>query len=585
MLITCLRKSRATSRRLILPTALALLSGVADAAAADKKPARFDWRNDWAVEEGFSLGRDAEGFHFPTALAFVPEPGPAANDPLYFVTELRGTIKVVTNDRRVHVFAEKFFNLPLTVELPANAAEIGLAGICLDPAHGYVFATFAYKDDKSVLRNNVIRFQSRPGTFSLAPTGSTAFPEIFKADRSNQSHQIGPCQVDGDLLYVSVGDGGQRPMGQRLDTTLGKILRMTLDGAPAPDNPFLVPGRRVPTDYIWAAGLRNPFSLKRVGAQLFVAQNGPQTDTFFEVERGRRYLWNGHNWSIALDAPIVFSPSIGPVQLDFLPAGAGLLPAEFEDRFYLASCGGNAGVVIVDYDRARRAARSVPRMLLRFRGGRSQCVTGLAVGPDGLYLAPLFAEPSGTGAILTVRHDPARPHPHLLAQVTDPNALMAQRGCYDCHSRGGHGRDVGPALDPDPLMPELQAWLSSPDYRAQIEAVDRLDAEPFNTYRTARAEVAAATGVDQVRLWMTYRLLEPKFDDPDASMPNVGLTRAEAELLAAFLAKPPDTGLNAWLATRLPKSRYRHTAIAFVAGLALALLLRRASPGFSSVRG
>ncbi|MCI0481371.1 MAG: hypothetical protein L0213_07270, partial [Candidatus Dadabacteria bacterium] len=52
---------------------------------------------------------DTEGYSFPTSIAFVPEPGSGPRDPLYFVTELRGRVKVVTNDRSVHTFAEDIF--------------------------------------------------------------------------------------------------------------------------------------------------------------------------------------------------------------------------------------------------------------------------------------------------------------------------------------------------------------------------------------------------------------------------------------------------------------------------------------------
>ena len=108
-------------------------------AVAVAQQAGFDWRSDWAVEEDFVVRIDSKGYQFPTAIAFVPNPGPNAADPLYFITELRGKVKVVTNDRTVHTFAEKFFHLEPLKELPAGDGEVGLAGICLEPVHGYVF--------------------------------------------------------------------------------------------------------------------------------------------------------------------------------------------------------------------------------------------------------------------------------------------------------------------------------------------------------------------------------------------------------------------------------------------------------------
>jgi hypothetical protein len=47
--------------------------------------------------------------------------------------------------------------------------------------------------------------------------------------------------------------------------------------------------------------------------------------------------------------------------------------------------------------------------------------------------------------------------------------------------------------------------------------------------------VLETTGGVRNALWVTYRLLEPKFDNPDAQMPNLGISRAEAETMATYL--------------------------------------------------
>ena len=109
-----------------------------------------DWREDYAIADGFRIQRDSTGYHLPTAVAFVPEPGPGPKDPLYFVTELRGTLKVVTNDRTVMTFAEGFQHLVPEKELPDHLGEIGMAGICLEPEHGYIFVSYAYADQDGI---------------------------------------------------------------------------------------------------------------------------------------------------------------------------------------------------------------------------------------------------------------------------------------------------------------------------------------------------------------------------------------------------------------------------------------------------
>jgi hypothetical protein len=70
-----------------------------------------DWRDDYEVAEGFRLDVDADNFRFPTSIAVVPNPGESPDSPLYYVTEIRGRVRVVTKNRSVHTFAEIFFRL------------------------------------------------------------------------------------------------------------------------------------------------------------------------------------------------------------------------------------------------------------------------------------------------------------------------------------------------------------------------------------------------------------------------------------------------------------------------------------------
>jgi hypothetical protein len=149
-----------------------------------------DWRNEWQVADGFSLTIDTEGYDFPTTIAFVPNPGSDPKSPLYFVTEIRGKVKVVTNDRSIYTFADLAANQPQE-ELPALSGETGMAGLVLEPEKGYVFVSFAYPDAGNLLRNNIVRFETKPGVFGLQPDSSTSFTEIFAAHPSHLSHQIG----------------------------------------------------------------------------------------------------------------------------------------------------------------------------------------------------------------------------------------------------------------------------------------------------------------------------------------------------------------------------------------------------------
>jgi glucose/arabinose dehydrogenase len=123
--------------------------------------------------------------------------------------------------------------------------------------------------------------------------------------------EFGP---DG-MLYVSTGDGGSggdpQGNGQRLDTYLGKLLRINVDFAEGlhgagdvdeiaymvpTDNPFLAQGEAL--DEIWAYGLRNPwrFSFDRATGDLWmgdVGQNAWEEIDFQPADSagGENYGW------------------------------------------------------------------------------------------------------------------------------------------------------------------------------------------------------------------------------------------------------------------------------------------------------
>lgn len=553
-----------------------------------------DWRADWEVVDGFRLAIDTEGYDLPTAIAFVPEPGNRPNDPLYFVTELRGRVRVVTNDRTVHTFAEGFTSVRPPIELPAAEGEHGVAGICLAPEQGYVFVTFVYQDSAGELRNNILRLDTEPRTFSVRPRAQRSFTEIFAADRSVNSHQIGACQVRDGLLYVSVADGLRPAVSQFVNSTQGKILRMTLDGAPVPGNPFYSDdGARTASDYVWAMGFRNPFGLEAVGDRLFVTENGPSIDRFLEVEEGGNYLWDGREWSIGTNAA-VFSPPVGPVHVEYHPHGSNVFPPEYRDHFYMATAGRSdqAGpaaseaksVLMLDYDFAARRMRSVPRQFLRFRGSGLQIVSGVAFGPDGLYVVPILPGATGRSAILKVIHDPESVHPFVIGRNLGAAELIGRYGCRGCHVIGELGGTAGPSLTSADLVARLTTRLGSAGYLRALAEVDTLDRDPFRQYAKARREVAAAEGVDRVRAWVTYRIMEPRFDAPTSLMPSLGISEGEAALIANYLIESqtaPAQGvahrLMTAVRTRIPTSRHRYSLLAFLAGALMAVGAARVS--------
>jgi glucose/arabinose dehydrogenase len=96
---------------------------------------------------------------------------------------------------------------------------------------------------------------------------------------------------DGEHLYVSSGDRQLGAPAQDTSNTLGTIVRLTLDGAPAPGNPLAAEGGV--SAEIWSWGHRNPLGLEFApDGTLWSSEMGPEGgDELNLVEAGSDYGW------------------------------------------------------------------------------------------------------------------------------------------------------------------------------------------------------------------------------------------------------------------------------------------------------
>ncbi len=96
------------------------------------------------------------------------------------------------------------------------------------------------------------------------------------------------------FLYVTMGersDAATRGQAQQLDSHLGKTLRITTDGAPAPGNPFIGKSGALPE--IWSYGHRNVQASAFDGAgQFWTIEHGPRGgDELNKVRPAVNYGW------------------------------------------------------------------------------------------------------------------------------------------------------------------------------------------------------------------------------------------------------------------------------------------------------
>src|SRR5687768_11097176 len=82
----------------------------------------------WLVRPGYIVEQVQTGLRLPVNIAFVPNPGPDPSDPLYYVTELYGSIQVVRRDGTRSTFATDL----LDYNPEGGSGELGLTGIVVE---------------------------------------------------------------------------------------------------------------------------------------------------------------------------------------------------------------------------------------------------------------------------------------------------------------------------------------------------------------------------------------------------------------------------------------------------------------------
>jgi glucose/arabinose dehydrogenase len=217
--------------------------------------------------EPASVETVASGLALPWDLAFLPD-GSA------LVTEREsGLLRQVTADGTVT-------DVRTFDDLGEPVSMAGLQGLAVSPSYdedGWVYAYYTAAEDSRIVRFRLDSSEEPEPVLTGIPRG-----DIHNGGRI----RFGP---DG-MLYATTGEAGFEPDRAQDPTDLGgKILRMTPDGAPAPDNPD-------PASVVYAWGWRDPQGLAWDDeGQLYASEFGHHhLDELNRVEPGGNYGWPEH---------------------------------------------------------------------------------------------------------------------------------------------------------------------------------------------------------------------------------------------------------------------------------------------------
>jgi glucose/arabinose dehydrogenase len=288
------------------------------------------------------LEQVATGFTQPTTITNAGD-----GSGRIFIVQETGEILIFINGS---VLPTPFLDIS---DLVRQAPEVGLLGLAFHPDYaenGFFYVDYTRVEDGATV---VARYQVSAADPNVADPDSAQI--VLIQPQPGGDHNGGQLAFGPDgYLYVSIGDGGccgdPFRTGQDLETWLGKILRVDVNGddfpgdpernyAVPPDNPFV--NDPVALDEIWAYGVRNPWrcTFDRVTGDFFIADVGQ--DTWEEVNFQPAASNGGENygWSV-LEGMHCYNDDPPGSCDDFLNGGSTLPILEYNHDLGCSITGG-----------------------------------------------------------------------------------------------------------------------------------------------------------------------------------------------------------------------------------------------------
>lgn len=271
-------------------------------------------------------------------------------DGRFLITEKAGRMRIVTTNGTI---GDPIAGVPKV----NDAGQGGLLGLCLDPdfktnrmvywafseagAQGNVtaIAKGRLSDNEKALEQVTVIYRANP-----AYAGNLHYGSRLVFDKSG-------------YLFATTGERSDmvtRPQAQSVTSALGKLIRITKDGAPAPGNPFAGKGNALPE--LYSIGHRNPQGLAfhPETGDLWLNEFGPRGgDELNLIKAGANYGWpiitygieysgetigQGIQQKAGLEQPVYYwDPVVSPSGMTFY---SGDRMAEWKNNLFIGCLSG-----------------------------------------------------------------------------------------------------------------------------------------------------------------------------------------------------------------------------------------------------
>ena len=270
---------------------------------------------------GFKQVTIAQDLERPWGMAWLP-------DGAILITERVGRVKILRNGTLEQIAIANIPNLFVS-------GQAGLMDISLHPRFAQNSLVYLTYSTGNLQSNHTSVLKAKfDGKALVEPQ---VILEVKPSKSGNQHFGSRIVWQSDDTMLIAIGDGGNPPLelngelirnqAQKLDSQLGKILRIKDDGSIPSDNPFVKIAGANPA--IWSYGHRNIQGLfaDPISQQVWSTEHGSRGgDELNLIEAGKNYGWvvsfsqeyTGGNISNETSRPdmvdpkLVWTPAIAP---------------------------------------------------------------------------------------------------------------------------------------------------------------------------------------------------------------------------------------------------------------------------------